>query len=178
LMASEIPKQKATESFSLYIVRVSKNLMEEQLRKNEIPNDKALHLVKEGLHPTCKRALIRLVNDIHRPSSKEDIPWCLYFSQLAITLEQLARENDIEIPGNIAKDGKSGVYEVDEFSDSDDEEFFYDEQDDEVNEVGDARCGFCEANHESDDCIKAINFAIMSKTLKTNPAKIEALLKK
>ena len=76
-MASEIPKQKATESFSLYIARVSKHLMEEQLRDNEISNDKALHLVKEVLHPTCKRALLRLVNDIYRPSLKEDIPWYL-----------------------------------------------------------------------------------------------------
>ena len=178
LMASDIPKQKATEYFSLYIARVSKHLMEEQMRKNEISNDKALHLVKEGLHPTCKRALIRLVNDIHRPTSKEDIPWCLYFSQLAITLEQLARENDIEIPGNSAKDGKSGVYEVDEFSDSDDEEFFYDDQDDDVNEVGDAGCGFCGANHETDECIKVINYAIMTKVLKFTPAKLEDILKK
>ena len=97
--------------------------MEELLRKNDISNDKALHLVKEGLHPTCKRERIRLVNDIYRPSSKDDIPWCMYLSQLAITLEQLARENDIEIPGNSAKDGKSGVYEVDKYSDSDGEEF-------------------------------------------------------
>ena len=36
LMASDIPRQKATESKSLYIARVTKHLMEEQLRGNDI----------------------------------------------------------------------------------------------------------------------------------------------
>jgi hypothetical protein len=102
----------------------------------------------------------------------------LHFSQLALTLDQHSRDNDITIPGDNEKDGKGGVYEVDEYSDHNDNEYFYDEQDNEVNEIGDGGCGYCGAEHESDDCIKAINFAIMSKTLKTNPAKIEALLKK
>ena len=93
-------------------------------------------------------------------------------------MEQLARENDIEIPGNSAKDGKSGVYEVDEYSDSDGEEFFDEDQDDGINEVGDGGCGFCGANHETDDCIKVINYAIMSKVSKFTPAKLEDILTK
>ena len=54
-MASEVPKQKAMESKSLYIARVCKHLTEELLRGNEILNNGALHLVMQGLHPTCKR---------------------------------------------------------------------------------------------------------------------------
>ena len=56
-MASDIPKQKATESKSLYITRVTKHIMEEQLRDNDISNDKALVLVMQGLRQKCKMPL-------------------------------------------------------------------------------------------------------------------------
>jgi hypothetical protein len=177
-MASDIPKQKAIESKIIYIAKIIKHLMEEQLRDNDILNDKALHLVMQGLHQMCKMQLIRFVNDTYRPNSGAKIPWKLYFSQLALTLDQHSKENDIPIPGDSEKDGKSGVYEVDE---SDDEDYFYDEQDDyddDVNEVGDGGCGHCGANHATEDCIKVINFSIMSVQSKFTPEKLKAIAKK
>ena len=132
----------------------------------------------KGLHQTCRVKLTRYVNDLYRPNLNMDIPHCLHFSQLALTLDQHSRENDIPIPGDNEKDGKGGVYEVDEYSDSDDEELFYDDQDDDVNEVGDGGCGFCGSNHKYDDCIKAITFSIMKKILTHTPAKLEGILKK
>jgi hypothetical protein len=64
LMASDIPKQKATESKSIYIAWITRHLMEEKQRNNEISNDKALHLVMKGLHQTCRVKLTRYVNDM------------------------------------------------------------------------------------------------------------------
>ena len=121
------------------------------MKGNDISNDKALVLVIQGLHQMCKIILVRFVNDTYRPNSGAKIPHKLHFSQLALTLDQHSRENDIPIPGDSEKDGKTGVYEVDEY---DDDDPFYEEQDDyddDVNEVGDGECGHCGANHATEE---------------------------